>query len=260
MLTVAEKSARRFSRETPLGRTRRARKIGRILAEAHPDAGCELDFATPFQLLVATVLSAQTTDVRVNEVTPALFAAYPDARALAAADLPAVEEIIRPTGFFRAKARNIVALARDLVEDHDGEVPADLGALVALPGTGRKTALVVLGNAFGMPGLTVDTHVGRLSRRLGLTAQTDPVAVEREVAALYPARDLTMLSHRLIFHGRRICHARTPACGACPLARQCPSFGTGEPDPERAQTLVRTETAVQAAAARRSASTRGGES
>lgn len=245
MLTVAEKSARRFAAETPLGRTRRARKINRVLAEAHPDAACELDFDTPFQLLVATVLSAQTTDVRVNRVTPVLFAAYPDAPALAAAELPDVEEIIRPTGFFRAKARNIVALARDLVDDHDGEVPADLDALVALPGTGRKTALVVLGNAFGVPGLTVDTHVGRLVRRLGLTAATDPVAVERDVAALYPPRDLTMLSHRLIFHGRRICHSRRPACGACPLMRLCPSFGIGEPDPENAQALVRTATAVQ---------------
>ncbi len=223
----------------PTGLVRRARRIDALLAERYPDARCELDFTTPLELLVATVLSAQTTDVRVNQVTPALFARYPDAVALAEADATELEELIRPTGFFRAKARSLVGLAQALVERHDGEVPATMAELVALPGVGRKTANVVLGNAFGVPGLPVDTHVGRVARRLGLTDLEDPVKIEHALGALIPDRDWTMFSHRMIFHGRRTCHSRRAACGACPVARLCPSFGIGETDPELAAALVR---------------------
>ncbi|WP_342762350.1 endonuclease III [Kineococcus xinjiangensis] len=218
--------------------TRRARRIHRILAGRYPDAHCELDFGTPLQLLVATVLSAQCTDKRVNQVTPALFARYPDAAALAAADRAELEELIRPTGFFRAKADAILKLSARLVDHYDGEVPPRQADLVMLPGVGRKTANVVLGDAFGIPGLTVDTHVGRLSRRLGFTTHEDPVKVEQDLAALFPRRDHTILSHRLIFHGRRTCHARRPACGACPVASLCPSYGIGETDPVKAAALV----------------------
>jgi endonuclease-3 len=220
---------------------RRARKTDRLLAAAYPDARCELDFGTPFQLLVATVLSAQTTDKRVNLVTPALFAAYPDAASLAAADRADVERIIQPTGFFRAKTESVLRLSQALVERYDGEVPARLEELVTLPGVGRKTANVVLGDAFGLPGITVDTHFGRLSRRFGWSAETDPVKVEREVGRLFPQKDWTPLSHHLIFHGRRVCHARNPACGACPVARLCPAYGEGPTDPVKAAALVRTE-------------------
>ncbi len=220
---------------------RRARKIDRVLAQTYPDARCELDFDDPFQLLVVTVLSAQTTDRRVNAVRPTLFAAYPDAHALASADRERVEHIIGPTGFFRAKTESLLKLSAALVERHGGEVPARLEDLVQLPGVGRKTANVVLGNAFGVPGITVDTHFGRLSRRFGWSAETDAVKVEHEVGALFPKRDWTMLSHHLIWHGRRVCHARTPACGACPVARWCPSYGEGPTDPAAAAALVRTE-------------------
>ncbi|WP_151525779.1 endonuclease III [Serinicoccus kebangsaanensis] len=212
----------------------------RLLHERYPDADCELDFGDAYQLLVATVLSAQTTDVRVNRVTPALFARYPDARSLAGADRADVEGIIAPTGFFRAKTESLLKLGAALVERFDGEVPGRLTDLVSLPGVGRKTANVVLGNAFGVPGITVDTHFGRLVRRFGWTAEEDPVKVEREIGELFPRRDWTQLSHVLIFHGRRTCHARRPACGVCPVSRQCPSFGAGETDPERAAGLVRT--------------------
>lgn len=226
-------------RETDLGRTRRARRINRTLAAVYPDAHAELDFRDAFELLVATVMSAQTTDVRVNSVTPALFARYPDAAALAAADTAEVAEIIRPTGFYRAKARNIVGLSQALVAEHGGEVPRDLDALVKLPGVGRKTAHVVRGNAFGLPGLTIDTHFGRLARRMGLTEQEDPVKVEREIAGLIEKSEWTMFSHRMIFHGRRVCHARRAACGACPVAYDCPAFGAAGPvDPEAAAELV----------------------
>jgi endonuclease-3 len=220
---------------------RRARKINRVLAETYPDAHIELDFDDPFQLLVVTVLSAQTTDKRVNSVRPALFAAYPDAAAMAAADREKLEQIIQPTGFFRAKTESLLKLSQALVERYDGEVPGRLEDLVTLPGVGRKTANVVLGNGFGVPGITVDTHFGRLARRFGWTGETDAVKVEHEVGALFPKRDWTMLSHHLIWHGRRICHARNPACGACPVARWCPSYGEGPTDPETAAKLVRTE-------------------
>lgn len=228
----------------PTSLVRRARKIHRVLAETYPEAGCELDFRTPFELLVATVLSAQTTDRRVNAVTPVLFAAYPDAEALAAADRTAVEEIIRSTGFYRAKTDSVLGLSAALVERFDGEVPARLRDLVTLPGVGRKTANVVLGNAFDVPGLTVDTHFARLVRRfewVEADVAKDPVKTEHAVGALFPRRDWTMLSHRLIWHGRRRCHARKPACGACPVAHWCPAYGTGPTDPVEAARLVTTQ-------------------
>jgi endonuclease-3 len=227
------------SQESPLALVRRARRIHRILAERYPDARCELDFTNPLELLVATVLSAQTTDVRVNQVTPGLFARYRTAADYAAADRAELERIIQPTGFFRAKSDTLVKLGAALVENFRGEVPKRLDQLVTLPGVGRKTANVVLGNAFGIPGITVDTHFGRLSRRFGWTASEDPVVVEQDVGELFPKRDWTMLSHRVIFHGRRTCHARRPACGACPVAHLCPSYGIGETDPERAAKLVK---------------------
>ena len=212
-----------------------------MLAATYPDARTELDFTNAFELLVVTVLSAQTTDRRVNAVSPALFAAYPDAAAMAAADRAALEALIQPTGFFRAKTESLLKLSAALLERFGGEVPDRLDDLVTLPGVGRKTANVVIGNAFGTPGITVDTHFGRLSRRLGWTAETDPVAVEHEVGALFPRRDWTTLSHHLIWHGRRVCHARKPACGACPVARWCPSFGEGPTDAVEAAALVKTE-------------------
>lgn len=224
--------------ETQLGRTRRARRINRTLAATFPDAHAELDFSTPLELLVATVLSAQTTDVRVNQVTPALFAAYPTAQDYAAANLAEVEELIRPTGFFRAKAANLVGLGQKLVTDFGGEVPEALEDLVTLPGVGRKTAHVVRGNAFGKPGLTVDTHFQRLVARLALSAQKDPVKIEREIGELIPRSEWTMFSHRIIFHGRRVCHARKPACGTCPIAYDCPAFGVGPTEPEETAGLV----------------------
>jgi endonuclease III len=220
---------------------RRARKMDRVLAETYPDAGCELDFDTPFELLVVTVLSAQTTDRRVNAVRPTLFAAYPDATAMAAAPREHLEQIVGPLGFFRAKTDALLKLSQALVERYDGQVPARLDDLVTLPGVGRKTANVVLGNAFGVPGITVDTHFGRLVRRFGWTDETDPVKVEHAVAALFPKRDWTMLSHHVIWHGRRRCHAKKPACGACPLARLCPSFGAGPTDEAAALALVKTQ-------------------
>lgn len=225
--------------ETPLALTRRARAINRELAVAYPDARCELDFSTPLELLVATVLSAQSTDRGVNAVTPRLFARYPDAAAYAGADRAELEEIVRPTGFYRAKAGHLIGIGTRLVADFGGEVPRGIDDLVSLPGVGRKTANVVRGDAFGLPGITTDTHVLRLTKRLGWTASDDPLVVEAEVAALFPRAEWTPLSHRLIFHGRRRCHARKPACGACPIARRCPSFGAGPVDPDVASTLVK---------------------
>jgi endonuclease III len=231
--------AGKWQSETRVGLVRRARKINRILAETYPDAECELNFDNPFQLLVATVLSAQTTDVRVNLTTPALFAKYPTPEDLAAADPEDVEAILRPTGFFRAKTKSVMGLSVALRDGFGGEVPRTMDELVKLPGVGRKTANVVLGNAFGVPGITVDTHFSRLSRRFGWTADTDPVKIEYEVGELIPRKDWTMLSHRLIWHGRRICHSRRPACGACPLARLCPAYGEGPTDEKTARTLVK---------------------
>jgi endonuclease III len=234
---VVDAAAR--TQDPPLALVRRARQIHRIIAERYPDAHIELNFTTPLELLVATVLSAQTTDVRVNQVTPELFARYRTAADYAAADRADLERIIGPTGFFRAKSDTLVKLGARLVADFGGEVPRRMDQLVTLPGVGRKTANVVLGNAFGIPGITVDTHVGRLSRRFGFTTSEDPVVVEQDLARLFPKRDWTMVSHRMIFHGRRTCHARRPACGACPVARLCPSYGIGETDPERAAKLVK---------------------
>ena len=212
-----------------------------MLHEHYPYAHCELDFDNPLQLLVATILSAQTTDVMVNKVTPQLFAAYPDAAALAGADREALETLLKPTGFFRAKTNSVMKLGADLLERFDGEVPATLDELVTLPGIGRKTANVILGNAFGIPGITVDTHFGRLARRFGWTTQTDAVKAEHEVGALFAKKDWTMLSHHLIWHGRRVCHARNPACGACTVAKWCPAYGEGPTDPVAAAKLVKTE-------------------
>ncbi len=225
--------------ESPVALTRRARKMYRVLHDRYPYAHCELDFENPLQLLVATILSAQSTDVMVNKVTPTLFARYPTAADLAAADREEMEAILKPTGFFRAKTNSVIKLGAELVERFDGEVPPRMKDLVTLPGVGRKTANVVLGNAFGIPGITVDTHFGRLVRRFGWTAEEDPVKVEHIVGALIPKRDWTMLSHRVIFHGRRVCHARRPACGACSLAMLCPSYGVGPTDRAEAGKLLR---------------------
>jgi endonuclease-3 len=229
----------RFADETPTALKRRARKINRVLAQTYPDAHCELDFQTPLQLLVATILSAQCTDKRVNLVTPALFTRYSDAAAYAAADRAELEAMIQSTGFFRAKSASLMGLGQALCDRFGGEVPGRLKDLVTLPGVGRKTANVVLGNAFGVPGITVDTHFGRLSRRLGWTEEHEPDKVEAAVGALFARKDWTQLSHHLIWHGRRRCHARKPACGACPVAAWCPSFGEGPTDPVVAATLVK---------------------
>lgn len=219
----------------------RAQLINAELTNTFPDARCELDFDNPLQLLVATVLSAQCTDKRVNMVTPILFAKFPDAQALASAPRIDIEEAIKSTGFYRNKAASIQGLAATLLEKYNGEVPGTLDELVALPGVGRKTANVVLGNAFGVPGITVDTHVGRITRRLGLTSNTDPVKVEFDLMKLFDDSDWILLNHRLIFLGRRICHSRKPACGVCPLEHMCPSFGEGPTDPVAAAKLAKME-------------------
>lgn len=211
----------------------------RCLDEAYPNAHCELNFSTSLELLVAVILSAQCTDERVNEVTPTLFARYPSAEDYAGADRAELEGMIRPTGFYRNKASSLIRLGAALMQDHDGVVPDSLAELVKLPGVGRKTANVVLGEAFDVPGITVDTHFGRLVRRWNWTEEKDPVKVEYAVAELFPRKDWTNLSHRVIFHGRRICHARKPACGACPLARDCPSYGTGPTEFDAAASLVK---------------------
>ncbi len=235
--------------ESDLSRKRRARKMGRILEETHPDAHCELDHETPLQLAVATILSAQTTDVRVNEVSPKLFARYNTAADYAAADRGELEELLKPTGFFRNKTDSVMKLGQALVERHGGEVPGSLDELVKLPGIGRKTANVILGNAFDMPGITVDTHFQRLVRRWELTAESDPVKIEHAIGALFDKRDWTMLSHRVIFHGRRVCHARKPACGACTLAKLCPAYGTGPTEAAAAAKLLKGPRARELAAA-----------
>ena len=209
-----------------------------ILEQTYPDATCELNFGSVFQLLVATILSAQSTDRRVNGVTPELFARYPTAAELSQADLEEVEDIIHPTGFFRVKAETIIRMSQELMDLYGGEVPCTLEELIVLPGVGRKTANVVLGEGFGVPGITADTHVMRVSRRLGWTAHTDPVGVEKDLCTLFPADTWISLCHVVIWHGRRRCHARRPACGACPVAAMCPSFGEGETDPDKARLLI----------------------
>jgi endonuclease-3 len=225
--------------ETRLALVRRARRIDRELAALYPDAHCELDFTSPLELVVATILSAQCTDKRVNEVTPTLFRRYRTAADYAAAERSELEDLIRSTGFFRNKTTSIIGLGQALCDRFGGEVPGTLDDLVTLPGVGRKTANVVLGNAFAVPGITVDTHFGRLAKRFGWTDSDDPVTVEHEVGALFEPAVWTMLSHRVIFHGRRRCHARKPACGACPLARLCPAYGEGPTDPVVAAALVK---------------------
>jgi endonuclease-3 len=220
MAATAPDGTRLRRPRTPKGR---AREVARRLALEYPDARCELDFENPFQLLAATILSAQTTDVRVNMVTPALFARYPDAEALAGADLSELEDIVRSTGFYANKSRSLVGMAQALVERFDGEVPTRLEDLVTLPGVGRKTGNVVRSVAFDLPGLPVDTHVGRLSRRLGLTTEEDPVKVERQLNSYLPPGERGRFSLRMILHGRRVCDARRPRCEVCVLADICPS-------------------------------------
>jgi endonuclease-3 len=219
----------------------RAMAIYRILTKTYPNVNCELNFKTPFQLLVATVLSAQCTDKRVNQTTPALFKKYANPKKMAQADIKDIQRLIKSTGFYRAKAKNIKSLSSKLITEFDGKVPNNLEELITLPGVGRKTANVVLGHAFGIPGITVDTHFGRLSRRFVWSKSKDPAKVEFEVADLIPRKEWTNLSQRLIWHGRRVCHSRKPACGACPLARHCPSFGVGEMDPIKAARMVKVE-------------------
>ena len=218
-----------------------ARAVYRILSKTYPEIRCELDFKNPLELIVATVLSAQCTDKRVNTITPALFKKYKTAKAYAGADIHQLEELVFQTGFYRAKARHIKGIGIKLLEEFNGEVPSTLEELITLPGVGRKTANVVLGHAFDIPGITVDTHFGRLSRRFGWTKEMDPVKVERIVGELIPQKEWTNLSQRMIWHGRRICHSRKPACGACPVAKICPSVGIGEMDVAKARLLVKTD-------------------
>ena len=219
----------------------RAALILQRLEQHYPRTPIPLDHSDPFTLLVAVLLSAQCTDKRVNKVTPALFRKYKNAKALAGADIADLEDLVFQTGFYRAKARNIKGLATKLVTDFDSEVPSTLEELITLPGVGRKTANVVLGHAFDIPGITVDTHFGRLSRRFEWTTSQDPVKVEFEVGELIPQKEWTNLSQRMIWHGRRICHSRKPACGACPVAKLCPSFGIGESDKVKAKLLVKSD-------------------
>jgi endonuclease-3 len=220
-----------MSRESKAELAARAERLVDALLAAHPDAHCELRHRGAYQLLVATILSAQCTDKMVNSVTPKVFARYPSAKQLAAAAASELEALIRPTGFYRSKARSLLGMARAVVERHGGRIPRSMDDLVRLPGVGRKTANVVLGNAFGGPGMVVDTHVGRIARRLGLTKNEDPEKVERDLMALVPERHWTRLSHALIFHGRRICGARKPRCEQCPLHADC-RYAKGSRKPE----------------------------
>jgi endonuclease-3 len=225
-----------------LSETRKdARAIYRVLIKRYPNVRCELDFKNPLELTVAVVLSAQCTDKRINQITPALFKKYRRPIDYAKAPLAEIEDFIFSAGFYHAKARHLKGLGRKIVDDFNGEVPSTIEELITLPGVGRKTANVVLGHAFGIPGITVDTHFGRLSRRFGWTTSTDPVKVEHEVGELIPQKEWTNLSQRMIWHGRRVCHSRKPACGACPLAKQCPSFGIGETDPKKAALLLKSD-------------------
>jgi len=220
---------------------KKAAAMYRVLTKNYPNVRCELDFKTPYQLLVATVLSAQCTDKRVNQVTPKLFAKYGTPKKMAGASVLDIETLIHSTGFFRGKAKNIKSLSMSIMDEFGGVVPETQDELVTLAGVGRKTANVVLGHAFGIPGITVDTHLGRLSRRFGWTKETDPVKVEFAVMKLIPEKEWTNLSQRMIWHGRRICHSRKPACGACPLAKLCPSFGIGETDKVKAMALLKSD-------------------
>ena len=223
------------------GSQTQARAMYRILTRTYPEIRCELDFQNPLQLIIATVLSAQCTDKRVNSLTPALFKKYKNVKAFARADLQDVETLVFQAGFYKVKARHIKGLATKILTDFGGEVPRSLEELITLPGVGRKTANVVLGHAFDTPGITVDTHFGRLARRFGWTTEIDPVKVERIVGELIPRQEWTNLSQRMIWHGRRICHSRKPACGVCPMAKICPSVGIGEMNIEKAKLLVKTD-------------------
>ncbi|MFK7602530.1 endonuclease III [Deinococcus sp. SM5_A1] len=223
--SAPKKTAGRGAARLPNGARIRAPRVLASLQHLYPDARTELDFGTPFELLVATVLSAQATDVSVNAATPALFEQYPDAQAMSQASAEDIEPFIRRIGLYRGKARNLAALARLLIERHGGEVPNDFDAVVALPGAGRKTANVVLSNAYGFPAIAVDTHVGRLARRLGLSVQTNPDKVELDLQKLFPRERWIFLHHALILHGRRVCMARSPQCGACEMAAFCPKVG-----------------------------------
>ena len=220
---------------------KQARAIYRILTRTYPEIRCELNFKNPLELMVAVILSAQCTDKRINQITPALFKKYKNARDYAKAPLAEIEEYIFSAGFYHAKARHLKGMGVKLVEDFGGVVPSTIEELTSLPGVGRKTANVVLGHAFDIPGITVDTHFGRLSRRFEWTSSMDPVKVEYEVGELIPQKEWTNLSQRMIWHGRRICHSRKPACGACPLAKICPSVGIGEMDPQKAALLLKTD-------------------
>ena len=228
-------------RESQANKKIRAKAIYRLLSKSYPNVRCELEYSNAFELLVATVLSAQCTDKRVNQTTPALFKKYNNVKKMASADRKDIERLIKSTGFFRPKAKNIKGLSEKILTEFNGEVPNNLEDLITLPGVGRKTANVVLGHAFGIPGITVDTHFGRLSRRFGWSKENNQVKVEFEVADLIPEKEWTNLSQRMIWHGRRVCHSRKPACGACSLAKLCPSFGIGESDPIKAKRLVKTE-------------------
>jgi endonuclease-3 len=239
-VTTPAARARRFASETPIGRTRRARRMTRELAAIWPDAYCELDFTTPLELAVATILSAQSTDAMVNKVTPAVFARYRTAADYAKADRAELEVLLKPTGFFRNKTTSLIGLGQQVEERYGGELPSKLKDLVTLPGIGRKTANVIIGNAFGGAGITVDTHFQRLVHRWRWTEEKDPVKIEMAIAAMIPRKEWTDLSQRTIWHGRRVCHARKPACGACALAHDCPSYGTGPVDPDEAAKLVKT--------------------
>jgi endonuclease-3 len=228
-------------RESMVRKKLRAKAIYKILTKTYPNVRCELDYKNPYQLLIATVLSAQCTDKRVNQTTPALFKRYDNIKKMAAADLKELEQLVKSTGFFRAKAKSIKALSQKILTDFNGQVPDELEKLITLPGVGRKTANVVLGHGFNIPGITVDTHFGRLSRRFGWSDKKDPVKVEFEVGELITQKEWTNLSQRLIWHGRRVCHSRKPACGACVLAKLCPSYGLGEVDKIKASRLVKVE-------------------
>jgi len=227
--------------ESKVRKKSRAVTIYKILSDAFPNATCELVYENPFQLLVATVLSAQCTDKHVNQTTPALFKKYPSVKKMALADIKDLQQLVKSTGFYRVKAKNIKLLSQKILTDFNGQVPDHLEMLITLPGVGRKTANVVLGHGFNIPGLTVDTHFTRLSRRLGWSDKTDPVKIELEVAELIPQREWTNLSQRLIWHGRRVCHSRNPACGACVISKLCPSYGVGEVDKIKASRLVKVE-------------------
>lgn len=225
--------------EPTLAQKRRARRIQRLLAARYPDARLELDFASPLQLLVAATLAAQTLDERVNAVTPVLFERYPAAADLAGAEPEEMEQILVPVGYYRKKTQNVIKLATVLVERHAGEVPQTADELVALPWVGRKTANMVLGNAFAVPAISVDTHVERVAHRLGWAPEKDVEAAEAALTALFERKDWVAVNLLLILHGRRTCHRRRPACGACPLAVECPSSAIGETDPEKARALLK---------------------